>query len=102
MKDNYDFTKGRRGAVVSSLKKTRISIRLDQKVVGWFKDQVKEKGGRSYQALMNQVLLEYVNSKGEPLENVLRRVIREEMYHDHDGIPPKGGRGESSRAAHSR
>ena len=96
MKDNYDFTEGKRGAVVPVSRKTRISIRLDPRVLEWFKSQVEKKGGGNYQTLMNQVLLEHVNNKGEPLERVLRKVIREELHHD----SPRGTRGGHHGASH--
>ena len=90
MKDNYDFTEGRRGAVVPASRKTRISIRLDPKVLEWFKSQAEKNGGGNYQTLMNQVLLGHVNSEGEPLERILRKVIREELHHDIHRRTPGG------------
>jgi uncharacterized protein (DUF4415 family) len=59
--------------------KTRITIRIDDDVIAWFKEQVHLAGGGSYQTLMNQALREFIESKKEPLEAILRRVIREEM-----------------------
>jgi type I restriction enzyme R subunit len=53
--------------------------RLDDDVLAWFKDQVHRAGGGSYQALINQALREFVASSGEPLEQKLRRVVREEL-----------------------
>ena len=77
MRDSYDFSKGKRGAVVKTTKE-RITIRLDPDIIQWFKDQVR--GGGSYQSLMNDALRHHVQREGEPLENTLRRVIREEMH----------------------
>ncbi len=79
MKDNYDFSKGKRGAVVKSPNKVRTSIRFDPRVLEWFKNKVKNQGGGNYQSLMNQVLLEYVMRDGESLEETLRRILREEL-----------------------
>ncbi len=46
MKKRYDFSKGKRGAVLPSAPhKTRITIRLDADVIAWFRDQVNRAGG---------------------------------------------------------
>ena len=80
MKNEYDFGKGQRGAVVKTPPgKTRITIRLDDDLLEWFRAQVHAAGGGSYQALINQALREYVSSQNEPLEDTLRRVLREEL-----------------------
>jgi len=80
MKAEYDFSKGRRGAVSPlSPGKTRITIRLDEDVIDWFRRQTETQGGGNYQTLINQVLREFVLSQKEPLEETLRRVIREEL-----------------------
>ena len=76
MRDNYDFSKGERGAVVKTTKE-RITIRLDPDIIQWFKDQVQ--GGGNYQSMINEALRYHVQRQGEPLESTLRRVIREEM-----------------------
>lgn len=80
MKAQYDFRKGKRGAVVRVPRsKTRITIRLDDDVLEWFRAQVEEAGGGNYQTLINEALKEYVEQRREPLEVVLRRVVREEL-----------------------
>jgi uncharacterized protein (DUF4415 family) len=80
MKKEFDFTKGKRGAVVRvSSSKTRITIRLDQDVLDWFRAQVHAAGGGNYQSMINDALREYVQQRKEPLEETLRRVIREEL-----------------------
>ena len=81
MKANYDFSKSCRGAVLpASGKKLRITIRLDKDVVEWFKSQVEAAGGGNYQTLLNDALREYIAHREEPLEKVLRRVVREELH----------------------
>ncbi len=77
MRDNYDFSEGKRGSVVKSAKE-RITIRLDPDLIQWFKDQVR--GGGNYQSLVNGALRQHVQRQGEPLEDTLRRVIREEIH----------------------
>ena len=80
MKREYNFRGARRGAVIPVGKgKTRITIRLDEDVVAWFRDQVEHAGGGNYQTLINEALRQYVRNAQEPLERTLRRVIREEI-----------------------
>lgn len=80
MREEYDFSQPNRGPVVPAAKrKTRSTIRLDDEVLQWFKDQVHAAGGRNYQTLINQALREDVERRREPLEDTLRRVIREEL-----------------------
>ena len=80
MRKEYDFSKAKRGAVLSPPKgKARITIRLDEDVIEWFKDQVNEAGGGNYQTLINKALREYIEATKEPLEEILRRVVREEL-----------------------
>jgi uncharacterized protein (DUF4415 family) len=80
MKSEYNFTKAKRGAVVATPPgKTRVTIRLDNDVLDWFRKQVDDAGGGSYQALINDALLEHIARRREPLESTIRRVIREEL-----------------------
>jgi len=80
MKREYDFSKARRGPVIPVPKgKTRVTIRLDEDVLAWFRAQVEAAGGGNYQALINDALRQHIARAREPLEETLRRVIREEM-----------------------
>jgi uncharacterized protein (DUF4415 family) len=80
MRKEYDFSKARRGAVVPIPPgKTRITIRIDDDILQWFKDRVHAAGGGNYQTLLNAALREHVQKEQEPLEETLRRVIREEL-----------------------
>ncbi|HEX9749493.1 MAG TPA: BrnA antitoxin family protein [Methylomirabilota bacterium] len=80
MRKEYDFSKGKRGAVApASPGKTRITIRLDGDVLAWFRAQVHAAGGGSYQSLINKALREFMVAQREPLEHTMRRVIREEL-----------------------
>ena len=80
MKREYDFSRAKRGAVVAVPKgKTRITIRLDDEILAWFRDQVESAGGGSYQTAINEVLRQHVGHAKEPLEKTLRRVIRQEL-----------------------
>jgi len=80
MRREYDFSKGKRGPVLKAAPgKTRITIRLDNQVLNWFRAQVHAAGGGNYQSLINQALVEHIGARREPLEQTLRRVLREEL-----------------------
>ena len=80
MKREYDFSQGQRGAVDPLPPgKTRITIRLDDDVLEWFREQAHEADGGNYQTLINAALREYIRQRREPLEDLLRRVLREEL-----------------------
>jgi uncharacterized protein (DUF4415 family) len=75
-----DFSKGKRGAVVSAPKgKSRITIRIDDDVLNWFRGQVDAAGGGNYQTMINAALREHIANRTAPLEKTIRRVIREEL-----------------------
>ena len=78
MKREYDFSKGKRGSVIKTPPgKTRITIRIDDDVVEWFRSQVHAAGGGNYQTLINDALLEHIH-RCSNLDGV-RRVVREEL-----------------------
>lgn len=80
MRREYDFTRAKRGPVVSVPKrKKRITIRLDEDVLEWFLEQVDRAGGGNYQSLINDALRQHIRRTQEPLESTLRRVIRDEL-----------------------
>ncbi len=80
MKKEYDFSKGKRGAVIPIPPgKTRITIRLDNDLLDWFRTAVEAQGGGSYQALINKALHDYIENADEPLEDTIRKVLREEL-----------------------
>jgi len=80
MKREHNFSSGRRGRVVPvPTGKTRITIRIDDDILEWFRDQVDRAGGGSYQSLMNRALRAYVEESTLSLEETLRRVFREEV-----------------------
>ena len=75
-----DFSKGKRGAVVrADPGKIRITIRLDGDIIEYFKKQVHDAGGGNHQTSINDALRKYIQSETEPLEDTLRKVIREEL-----------------------
>lgn len=80
MDEEYDLSGARRGPIVSPPPgKTRITIRIDNDILAWFRAQVHQEGGGSYQTLINQALREYIQKDQTPLEELLRRIIREEL-----------------------
>ncbi|MBI3826331.1 MAG: BrnA antitoxin family protein [Candidatus Rokubacteria bacterium] len=80
MKKQYDFKYGRRGPVLRARPgKTRITIRIDDDVLQWFREQVHRAGGGSYQTLINDALRTFSGSAEQNLEETLRRVLREEL-----------------------
>jgi uncharacterized protein (DUF4415 family) len=51
------------GAVVPEPKrKTRITIRIDDDILDWFRGTVEEAGGGNYQTLINDALREYITN----------------------------------------
>ncbi|MFN0313453.1 MAG: BrnA antitoxin family protein [Burkholderiales bacterium] len=86
MRKNYDFSKGKRGAVISSPGKTRITIMLDDDVIEFFRSKA-EAQGTGYQTMINAILREALpTGKKKGIEDrpitvaVLRKVLREELH----------------------
>lgn len=80
MRKEYDFGKARRGAVVPAVTgKTRITIRLDDDILEWFRAEVEAAGGGNYQTRINQALRQAMTQAVEPLETVVRRALRAEL-----------------------
>jgi uncharacterized protein (DUF4415 family) len=86
MRDEYDFSKAKRGAVIPSPGKTRITIMLDDEVIEYFRIQA-EADGVGYQTLINSLLRKAaLGAAAKKTENkpltvaTLRRVLREELH----------------------
>ena len=79
MKKAYDFSKGKRGAVVPTSGKTRITIYVDDAVIRRFK-AASEKTGKGYQTLINEALKSYVGLTEQPVtQELVRKIVREEL-----------------------
>jgi hypothetical protein len=79
MKREYDFSGGKRGAVVPQTGKTRITIYIDDDVLEVFRDRA-DASGRGYQTMINDALRAYLGKASLPIdEDILRRLIREEL-----------------------
>ena len=79
MKKEYNFSKGKRGAVIPPAGKTRITIYLDDGILDRFKTQ-SQKTGKGYQTLINDALNSYLGLTVKPLtEAIVRKIVREEL-----------------------
>jgi len=79
MRAEYDFSKGKRGAVIPQRGKTRISIFIDNSVLDEFRMRA-EKARTGYQTMMNDALRKHLSETEGPLtEQTLRQVLRQEM-----------------------
>ena len=84
MRKEYDFSKGKRGPVIPSPGKSRITIMLDDDVIEYFRSMA-EAEGRGYQTMINAALRESLRSRkskdDQPVTvEVLRKVLREELH----------------------
>jgi uncharacterized protein (DUF4415 family) len=79
MRTEYDFSKGKRGAVIQEKGKTRISIFIDDRILDEFRARA-QKMGTGYQTMMNEALRKYLSETDQPVtEKTLRNVLRQEM-----------------------
>jgi hypothetical protein len=99
MKPEYDFSKGKRGAVVPQKGKTRISIFIDNAILDEFRARA-EKAGTGYQTMMNEALRKYLSETDQPItEKTLRQVLRQEMPEYLRGLTPNARGKPRKRAA---
>ena len=80
MRDEYDFSNGKRGAVLPRSGKSRITIMIDDDVLEAFKSRATAEG-YGYQTLINTTLRQTIDQPREkPLTvETLRKVLREEL-----------------------
>ena len=79
MDKEYDFSKGKRGAVIASPGKTRITIMLDDDVIDSFKNKA-ESSGRNYQTMINESLRQALDPESAPVTlRGLREVLDERL-----------------------
>ena len=75
---DIDFTRARRGAVAKvEPGKTKISIRLDNRVLDHFRSVVEDAGQGNYQTLINDALVACIQQKS--MLEAVRQVVREEV-----------------------
>jgi uncharacterized protein (DUF4415 family) len=79
MKKEYNLENAKRGQVVPTKGKTRVTMYLDTDTLDVFRARADE-AGYGYQTMINEALREYLAKSGKPLdETVIRQVIREEL-----------------------
>jgi uncharacterized protein (DUF4415 family) len=79
MKKVYDFSRGKRGAVIPTTGKTRITIYMDDTILKRFKAQ-SEKSGKGYQTLINEALKSHLGLTEQPVtQDLVRKIVREEL-----------------------
>lgn len=79
MRAEYDFSKGKRGALITTKGKTRITIYIDDAVLNEFRARA-ERTGAGYQTMMNEALSAFLEKNEKPVTAaVLRQIIREEF-----------------------
>ena len=97
---DIDFSRARRGPVIKPEPgKTKISIRLDNTILEYFRALVDKAGGGNYQTLINDALLACVQQRSTL--DVVRQVVREELasYSSGGRHPgPRSGRSEARKA----
>ncbi len=75
---DIDFSRAKRGPVIKAeAGKTKISIRLDNRVIDHFRSVVDRAGGGNYQTLINDALLAYIQQRS--MLEAVRQVVREEI-----------------------
>ena len=79
MDREYDFREGKRGAVIASPGKTRITIMLDDDIIEAFKNKA-EVSGRGYQTMINEALRQSLDPESAPVTlRGLRKVLDERL-----------------------
>ena len=79
MRAEYDFSKGKRGALIPAKAKTRITIYIDDSVLHEFRSRA-ERIGTGYQTMMNEALRAFLGKNEKPVTAaMLRQIIREEL-----------------------
>lgn len=86
MRKEYDFSKAKRGALIPSSGKTRITIMLDDDVIEFFRAKA-EAQGTGYQTMINAALRAQLDESrrtqpdDKPLTAAtLRKILREELH----------------------
>jgi uncharacterized protein (DUF4415 family) len=80
MRKEYDFSRGKRGPVIKSQGKTRITIMIDNDVIEGYRAKA-EAAGRGYQTLMNEILRAALAEDDRPVTvKMLRKILREELH----------------------
>lgn len=90
-----DFSSAKRGPVVPPEPgKTKISIRIDNAVIDYFRAQVERASAGNYQTLMNDALVAHIQQRS--VIDAVRQVVREELAGP--GAKPRQGRSKAVTA----
>ena len=99
MRAEYDFSKAKRGAVISTKGKTRISIFIDNSTLEEFRARALH-AGTGYQTMMNDALKQYLSQVEAPVtETMLRHVLRQELPEYLRGLAPRTNERATKRRA---
>jgi uncharacterized protein (DUF4415 family) len=71
MKNNYDFSQGKRGAVTPiTSEQTKLTILIDKDILEWFGQQVDQQGGGDYLVLINKALRNHIEENQQKAESI--------------------------------
>lgn len=85
---DIDFSIAKRGPVVPpEAGKTKISIRMDNTVIDYFRAQVEQAGTGNYQTLINNALVAFIAQR--TMIDAVRQVVREELSAPKSEAKPK-------------
>ena len=75
---DIDFSNAKQGPVIPpETGKTKISIRLDNRVIDFFRGQVELMGSGNYQTLINDALIAFIQQRS--MLEAVRQWVREEL-----------------------
>lgn len=77
MKNNYDFSQGKRGLVQPiSSNQTKLTILIDNDILEWLGEQIDQTEGGDYFTLINQALRDYKKQKqAQDIEKIEQKMI---------------------------
>jgi uncharacterized protein (DUF4415 family) len=71
MKDNYDFSQGKRGAIIPTPShQIKVNLTLDKEIIEWFQIKINESGGGDYHQLINLALKDYIKKEENALQSM--------------------------------
>ncbi|WP_321781689.1 BrnA antitoxin family protein [Paraburkholderia sp. J94] len=81
MTDTHDFSEAKRGPIVDSKGKTRITIMLDDDILQAFRERARVEG-KGYQTLINDALRNALKAKQEPEILAALKQISDSFAHE--------------------
>jgi uncharacterized protein (DUF4415 family) len=71
MQENYDFSQGKRGAVIPTPShQVKVNLTLDKEIIEWFQAKVNELEGGDYHQLINHALQDYIKKEEKALQSL--------------------------------